>query len=160
MPVGRWSLWRHRSAASDCRAEAKLERRARQLLERYGVVFRDLLARETVMPPWRALLGIYRRLEARGEIRGGRFVEGFVGEQFALPRAVETLRAGKHGRQAEPVIVSAADPLNLVGIITPGARVSPYSNQAIAFQNGFAIEVGLLGELRTRLQHLLVPSSR
>ena len=158
MPVGRWSLWRQRTTGNESSAETRLERRARQLLERYGIVFRDLLGRETNLPPWRALLGIYRRLEARGEIRGGRFIDGFVGEQFALPQAVEGLRVGR-ARPADdvPVIVSAADPLNLVGIITPGGRLSPYSNQAIAFRNGVAVEVGLLGELITRLQHLRVP---
>jgi len=158
MPVGRWSLWRDRSPADHLSSEAVLERRARQLLERYGIVFRDLLAREMNMPPWRSLLGVYRRLEARGEIRGGRFVNGFVGEQFALANAVEAVREMRRSAstQDSPVIVSAADPLNLVGIITPGARVSPYSNQAIAYQNGVAIDVGSLGELLSRLQHLSV----
>jgi ATP-dependent helicase Lhr and Lhr-like helicase len=158
MPVGRWSLWGHSSSADRPNNEALLERRARQLLERYGIVFRDLLAREMSMPPWRSLLGVYRRLEARGEVRGGRFVNGFVGEQFALPEAVDALRATRR-RETEhsPVIVSAADPLNLVGIITPGARVSPYSNQAIAYRNGVVIDVGLLGELLSRLQHLPEP---
>jgi ATP-dependent helicase Lhr and Lhr-like helicase len=155
MPVGRWSLWRDASSDDRLSSEAVSERRARQLLERYGIVFRDLLAREMNMPPWRTLLGIYRRLEARGEIRGGRFVNGFVGEQFALPRAVEALRVMRRSEtQPGVIIVSAADPLNLVGIITPGARVSPYSNQAIAYQNGVVIDVGLLGELLSRLQHL------
>jgi ATP-dependent Lhr-like helicase len=159
MPVGRWSLWRDASPDDRLSSEAVSERRARQLLERYGIVFRDLLAREMNIPPWRTLLGIYRRLEARGEIRGGRFVNGFVGEQFALPRAVEGLRVTRRSETgARLVIVSAADPLNLVGIITPGARVSSYSNQAIAYQNGVAIEVGLLGELLSRLQHLPMPS--
>jgi len=158
MPVGRWSLWRASASGAEISGEAKLERRARQLLARYGIVFRELLARESAMPPWRALLGIYRRLEARGEIRGGRFVGGFVGEQFALPKAVEMLRAGrKQTARSEPVIVSAADPLNLVGIITAGTRVSPYSNQAIAYREGVAVDVGSLGELITRLQHLRVP---
>jgi ATP-dependent Lhr-like helicase len=158
MPVGRWSLWRDPSPDDRLSSEAVLERRARQLLERYGIVFRDLLAREMNMPPWRSLLGVYRRLEARGEIRGGRFVNGFVGEQFALPNAVEAVRETRRNAamQDSPVIVSAADPLNLVGIITPGARVSPYSNQAIAYQNGLAIDVGSLGELLSRLQHLSV----
>jgi ATP-dependent Lhr-like helicase len=155
MPVGRWSLWRDACPDDRLSSEAVSERRARQLLERYGIVFRDLLAREMNMPPWRTLLGIYRRLEARGEIRGGRFVNGFVGEQFALPRAVEALRVMRRSEtQPGLIIVSAADPLNLVGIITPGARVSPYSNQAIAYQNGVVIDVGLLGELLSRLQHL------
>jgi len=158
MPVGRWSLWRDSSSDDRLSSEAVSERRARQLLERYGIVFRDLLAREMNIPPWRTLLGIYRRLEARGEIRGGRFVNGFVGEQFALSGAVEALRATRRNEtQHDPVIVSAADPLNLVGIITAGARISPYSNQAIAYQNGVAIDVGSLGELLSRLQHLAVP---
>jgi ATP-dependent Lhr-like helicase len=105
------------------------------------------------MPPWRALLSIYRRLEARGEIRGGRFVEGFVGEQFALPDAVEALRRiRRETAGSETVIISAADPLNLVGITMPGARVSPYSNQAIAYCDGIVAGVGLLGELFSRLQ--------
>ena len=93
MPIGRWSLWRQQKVAEEISAEAIVERRGRQLLDRYGIVFRELLARESNMPTWRSLLAVYRRLEARGEIRGGRFVNGFVGEQFALPTAVETLRA-------------------------------------------------------------------
>ncbi len=105
-------------------------------------------------PSWRSLLGVYRRLEARGEIRGGRFIDGFVGEQFALPQAVDTLRAARRKETGQgPVIVSAADPLNLIGILSPGARLSPYSNQAIAYENGIAIGSGLLGELRSQLQH-------
>lgn len=155
MPVGRWSLWGDSSSDHRLQGEAVLERRARQLLERYGIVFRELLAREMSMPPWRSLLAVYRRLEARGEIRGGRFVNGFVGEQFALPKAVEALRAMRRSHTPHAaVIVSAADPLNFVGILTPGSRVSPYSNQAIAYQNGVPIDVGLLGELMSRLQHL------
>ena len=100
---------------------------------RWGVVFRDLLARETLAPPWRELLGALRRLEARGEIRGGRFVEGFVGEQFARPEAIELLRLVR--RQQTPgdgIEVSAADPLNLAGIITPGPRVSALSGDRVA----------------------------
>ena len=95
---------------------------ARQLLRRYGVVFRELLARENHMPSWRTLLPIYRRLEARGEIRGGRFVGGFIGEQFALPEAVDGLRAvRRQPKESETIIIAAADPLNLVGILTPGS---------------------------------------
>ncbi|MGH7797107.1 MAG: DEAD/DEAH box helicase [Candidatus Binatia bacterium] len=158
MPVGRWSLWRNRDADESMSSDAVAERRARQLLRRYGIVFRELLARETIMPPWRTLLSIYRRLEARGEIRGGRFVDGFVGEQFALPEAVDALRRTRRDSADEQtVIVSAADPLNLIGITTPGARVSPYSNQAIAYRDGLAAGVGLLGELLSRLQHLSLP---
>src|SRR5258705_1184136 len=120
MPVGRWSLWHNRRADDRSNDEARSERRARQLLQRYGVVFRDLLGREQMSPSWRSLLGVYRRLEARGEIRGGRFIDGFVGEQFALPQAVDTLRAGRRNQtRQEPVIVSAADPPNFIGILRP-----------------------------------------
>jgi ATP-dependent Lhr-like helicase len=126
---------------------------ARQLLKRYGVVLRELLARETQMSSWRSLLEIYRRLEARGEIRGGRFVNGFVGEQFALPEAVDRLRAVRRAHsEAETVVISSADPLNLVGILTPGPRVSPYSNQAIAYRDGVPVEIGPLGSVLSRLQ--------
>ncbi len=153
MPVGRWSLWHNRPAQEALTGEAVGEKRARQLLLRYGVVFRDLLARETNLASWRVLLGIYRRLEARGEIRGGRFVEGFVGEQFALPQALDALRAMRRNpARQQAVMISAADPLNLVGILTPGPRLSPYSNQFIAYENGIPVGVGLLGELMSRLQ--------
>ena len=103
-----------------------LEAVARQLLLRWGVVFRDLLARETITPPWRDLLITFRRMEAQGEIRGGRFVSGFVGEQFARPEAVELLREIRRDQNvgAAPH-VSAADPLNLAGIITPGSAHQP-----------------------------------
>ena len=158
MPVGRWSLWRKGSAEGSVSHDAAAERRARQLLERYGIVFRELLARETIMPPWRSLLSIYRRLEARGEIRGGRFVDGFVGEQFALPEAVDALRRMRREHAPEEtVILSAADPLNLLGIVTAGGRVSPYANAAIAYRNGLPAGAGALGELISRLQHLTVP---
>ena len=158
MPVGRWSLWRQQSGGEEIKNDEIVERRGRQLLDRYGVVFRELLVRESNMPPWRSLLALYRRLEARGEIRGGRFISGFVGEQFALPAALEALRSRRNTPIARaelaPTIVAAADPLNLVGIVAPGARLSPYSNQAIAYQNGLALEVGLVGELISRLQQV------
>jgi ATP-dependent Lhr-like helicase len=109
-------------------SDATLQAIARQLLLRWGVVFRDLLARETITPSWRDLLITYRRMEAQGEIRGGRFVSGFVGEQFARPEAVELLREIRRDQNVgEAPNVSAADPLNLAGIITPGPRVSPLS---------------------------------
>jgi ATP-dependent Lhr-like helicase len=154
MPVGRWSLWR-RTSHGEFNKGAAEERKARQLLQRYGVVFRDLLAREGFVPPWRSLLNLYRRSEARGEIRGGRFVEGFVGEQFALPEALEMLRAWRRSpKLAYPVIVAAADPLNLAGILSPGPRVSPYSNQVVAYHKGLPIEIGPLGAVLSRIQHL------
>jgi ATP-dependent Lhr-like helicase len=109
-----------------------LEAIARQLLLRWGVVFRDLVARETITPAWRDLLITFRRMEAQGEIRGGRFVSGFVGEQFARPEAVELLREIRRDQNIGPAPhVSAADPLNLAGIITPGARISPLSGLVV-----------------------------
>ena len=127
---GRWALLRSGApeTAVDGLTTETLEAIARQLLLRWGVVFRDLLARETIAPPWRDLLVTFRRMEAQGEIRGGRFVSGFVGEQFARPEAVELLREIRRDRTAgDAPGISAADPLNLAGIITPGPRVSPLS---------------------------------
>jgi len=155
MPVGRWSLWRPGFSDAPVSSEAKIEAHARQLLQRYGIIFRDLLVRETTAPSWRTLLGAYRRLEARGEIRGGRFVNGFIGEQFALPQAVEALRALRRDPTGEEIVlISAADPLNLMGIINPGARLSPYSNQLIAYRDGVVVGIGLLGEVLSGLQQL------
>lgn len=155
VPVGRWSLLRSPGDPSQSRGEdpGTNEAFARQLLRRYGVMFRDLLARETRAPSWRTLLGIYWRLEARGEIRGGRFVQGFTGEQFALPEAVESLRAIRNKRDGQEVIlIAAADPLNLVGILTPGSRVSSLSSQAILYVDGVPVETGEAHALRTKLR--------
>jgi ATP-dependent Lhr-like helicase len=126
------------------RRDAALDAHARILLVRYGVLFRDLLVRESNAPKWRDLLPILRRLEARGEIRGGRFVSGAFGEQFALPEAVDSLRIAR--RQAEsrageaPIAVAAADPLNLVGILVPGERVAAVPGREVQFQNGAVVE--------------------
>jgi ATP-dependent Lhr-like helicase len=106
------------------------------LLTRYGVLFRDLLARESNAPRWRDLLGILRRLEARGVVRGGRFVSGFSGEQFAFPEAVESLRASRTRECPDPIAVSAADPLNLAGILTAGERVPAIPGREIRYVNG------------------------
>ncbi|MGE5303153.1 MAG: DEAD/DEAH box helicase [Alphaproteobacteria bacterium] len=155
MPVGRWSLWQTEQPANAIDQEQIIEHRARQLLRRYGVVFRELLGRENCVPSWRALQQIYRRLEARGEIRGGRFVTGFVGEQFALPEAVDRLRAERRLQAAQgPIVVAAADPLNLIGMLSPGGRLSAYSHQAIAYDNGLVVEVDSLGSLRSKLQRV------
>jgi len=147
---------------------------ARILLKRYGVVFKRLLEREGIVLPWRVLLRIYHRLEARGEIRGGRFVAGISGEQFALPEAVGMLRAIRRTRTGamdfglrsparEPleqvsdltateteslISVSAADPLNLVGIITPGGRVTAHTANRILYRNGEPVTVLESGETR------------
>ncbi|HET9595935.1 MAG TPA: hypothetical protein VFP65_10160, partial [Anaeromyxobacteraceae bacterium] len=136
---GRWSLL---PRAPDAREV--IERLARQLLARWGVVFRDLLAREASAPPWRELAPVYRRLEARGEIRGGRFAAAFSGEQFALPDAVDALRATRRAPRAgeERVELSAADPLNLVGILTPGARVPATMGNRVAWVDGVQAEAG------------------
>ena len=125
------------------------------MLGRYGVVFRELTARERKRLPWRVILHELRRREARGEVRGGRFVDGIIGEQFALPAAVDALRAirRKRGRD-ETVLVAAADPLNLVGIVTPGERISPFTRDVIAYRNGVPVEIGELGRVRSRLRAL------
>jgi len=120
--AGRWALVRHSTPA--VAPEQRIDRFARQLLVRWGVVLRDLLVRETLAPPWRDLLPVLRRMEAKGEIRGGRFVSGFTGEQFARPEALDLLRAIRKGEREISIIVSNADPLNLSGIILPGPRVS------------------------------------
>ena len=123
------------------RAQAT-ERIARQLLQRYGVVFRDLLARESIVSSWRDLLVCYRRLESTGELRGGRFVSGFTGEQFALPEALEALRALKKrpGTATQQEIkISAADPLNLAGIILPGPRIAAVPSNFVVFREGVVI---------------------
>jgi ATP-dependent Lhr-like helicase len=155
MPVGRWSLLRAEQEPDRDAPAAAADGTARQLLRRYGVVFREICARERRLPAWRFLLGALRRMEARGEIRGGRFVAGMVGEQFALPEAVETLRSVRRRRdEEETVIVAAADPLNLVGILTPGPRVSPFSGKVIAYRDGVPAEVGELGAVRSKLRRV------
>jgi ATP-dependent Lhr-like helicase len=111
------------------------------LLRRYGIVFRELLTRESILPKWRELLITLRRLEDRGEVRGGRFVSGFLGEQFALPLAVESLRAARHQQPSgQTITVSASDPLNLVGIVVPGERVPANSGKVVAFRDGVAVQ--------------------
>jgi ATP-dependent Lhr-like helicase len=116
--------------------DAALESFARMLLARYGVLFRDQLTRESNAPKWRDLLNILRRLEARGEVRGGRFVTGFGGEQFALSEAVESLRAARKQDSPHEVAVSAADPLNLAGIVVPGERVPAVPGREVRYRNG------------------------
>jgi ATP-dependent Lhr-like helicase len=149
VPAGRWALLRD---GTETPAPAGAEDCARLWLRRWGVGVRELLARESCMPPWRELLPALRRLEARGEVRGGRFVAGLVGEQFALPEAVEGLRATRRRpARVETVVVSAADPLNLVGVVVPGARVPPANHEVIAYRDGAAVEVGEDEAVRERL---------
>ena len=132
--TGRWALLYAEQAADRNRA---VEATCWMLLKRYGIIFRDLLSRETNLPRWRELQMGFRRLEDRGEIRGGRFVDGFLGEQFALPVAVESLRATrKMPLTGETIVLSAADPLNLVGILLPGERVPAISGKSVSFRDG------------------------
>ena len=137
---GRWALLRAMPRVGDVEepnAGDPVERFARQLLKRWGVVFRDLLARESLAPAWRSLLVVLRRLEARGEIRGGRFVGGFLGEQYALPEAVELLRSVRRAdKDGEEVRLAAADPLNLLGIALPGPRLSALSGENLVLRDG------------------------
>ena len=136
--AGRWSLLYSGENPDHGKA---LEATCRMLLCRYGIVFREILSRETILPKWRELLITLRRLEDRGEIRGGRFVSGFLGEQFALPLAVESLRAKrKQPFSGQIAMIAAADPLNLVGIIVPGERVPANSGRVVAFRDGVAVE--------------------
>ena len=136
--AGRWSLLSPLQGEDPQRA---IESVCRMLLERYGVVFRELLARESILPRWRDLLIAFRRFEDRGEIRGGRFISGFIGEQFALPIAVESLRAMKGVQlSGEVITISAADPLNLAGIVVPGERVPAISGKHVSFKDGILVE--------------------
>jgi ATP-dependent Lhr-like helicase len=119
------------------------------LLRRYGVVFREVLARESNLPKWRELLIGFRRLEDRGEVRGGRFVNGFLGEQFALTEAVDSLRAMRNRPvSGETTMISAADPLNLVGIIVPGERVPAISGRFVTFCDGVPVDAAASTMLR------------
>ena len=140
--AGRWSLFSADIPApadgleKARHADAAIESAARMLLARYGVVFRDLVVRESNIPKWGALLRMLRRLEDRGEVRGGRFVTGFGGEQFALPEAAESLRNSRHPDSQEIITVAGADPMNLAGILVPGERVAAIPGRSVAFCNG------------------------
>jgi ATP-dependent Lhr-like helicase len=136
--AGRWALLYTDQNVERARA---VEATCWMLLRRYGIVFRDVLARETNLPTWRELLMAYRRLEDRGEIRGGRFVDGFLGEQFALPIAVESVRAMRQlAPSGETITLAAADPLNLVGILVPGERIPAISGRSVTFRDGVPVQ--------------------
>jgi ATP-dependent Lhr-like helicase len=152
--AGRWALVR-RPAKSGARAEAGIEQQAvehvaRTLLLRYGVVFWRLIEREAAwLPPWRDLLRVYRRLESRGDIRGGRFVAGFSGEQFALPDAVATLREVRRQPASGALVsLSGADPLNLAGILTPGPRLAALTGNRLLYRDGVPIALLAAGEVQ------------
>jgi len=135
---------------------------AEQLLARWGVVFRDLMARENLVVPWRDIVWALRRLEARGVIRGGRFVTGVTGEQYALPEAVDQLRRiRKVERRGEIVRVSGADPLNLVGILTPGRRVPALRTNDVVYRDGLPIgaeEIAASASAAAPAQVVMAPS--
>jgi len=137
---GRWSLVPPRSVTEE--TDALAEAIAEQLLIRWGVVFRDVVTREHLAVPWREIVWALRRLEARGAIRGGRFVSGFTGEQFALPEALDALnRVKRKPREGERVRVCGSDPLNLVGILTPGARVPAVRTREIVYLDGLPLDL-------------------
>ncbi len=145
--AGRWALLHADEAVERPRA---VEAACWMLLRRYGIVVRDVLAREANLPPWRELLMAFRRLEDRGEIRGGRFVDGFLGEQFALPVAVESVRAMRKLDSTQATItLSAADPLNLVGILVPGERVPAISGNSVTYRDGVSSPLAEVAALTT-----------
>ena len=165
--AGRWALIRRQRldgqlASADAAAAAAsrlntriqddetIEHVARTLLRRWGVVFWRLLAREADwLPPWRELLMCFRRLEARGEIRGGRFVAGFTGEQYAAPEAIGLLRDMRRKPYSQSYVsLSGADPLNLVGIVTPGTRLPALSSNRLLYRDGVPIALLAGGEVR------------
>ncbi|SEM58331.1 ATP dependent helicase, Lhr family [Stigmatella aurantiaca] len=141
---GRWSLL---VPSEPKPAEEVTDALARLFLQRYGIVWRDLVIREALAPSWRELLFVYRRMEARGEVRGGRFVSGFVGEQFALPEAVDVARAvRRHAPSGVRVQLSAVDPLNLTGVVTPGPRVPATVGNVVTWVDGIPQGVDALAE--------------
>jgi len=135
---GRWALVPVPVEVED--ADELAEAVAEQLLARWGVVFRDLFLQESIALPWRDIVWALRRLEARGLVRGGRFVGGFVGEQYALPEAVEQLRTvRKSERNGELVRLSACDPLNLIGTIVPGPRIAAVRTNYVVYRDGLPV---------------------
>jgi ATP-dependent Lhr-like helicase len=145
--AGRWSLLTHHDTEEPDSSDFEFV--ARVLLRRYGVVFRRLLERESVPIPWRDLLRVYWRMEARGEIRGGRFVDAVAGEQFALPEAVGALRKLRHGADSDELIpVSAVDPVNLASLLLAGERITATLSNRIIFNNGLPVAVQSGDELQ------------
>src|SRR5258708_25803858 len=139
--AGRWALVRRPVGPRGERRDGAVDQIVRSLLRRWGVIFWKLLTREAAwLPPWREILSCCRRLEARGEIRGGRFVAGFSGEQFATPEAIGLLRDVRRKPLADAYVsVSAADPLNLVGILTPGPRLSSLAGNRLLYRDGLPV---------------------
>ncbi len=146
--AGRWSLFP--GPLANVTHDDHLVGWCQLLLNRYGVLFRELLTRESAAPPWHELVPVLRRLEWRGELRGGRFVAGVAGEQFASEPTIQILRAVREEPPHDPrrqrwVAISAADPLNLVGIVTPGQRIPARHQGALILQNGRCVGVKQAG---------------
>lgn len=141
--AGRWWKLRGKAHQNNSKEQEKnIEKLAHILLKRYGVIFRKLVEKEKLLPVWRLLLKTLRKMEARGEVRGGRFIQGFWGEQFALPDAVTSLRAVHKGKTDDQFIaISASDPLNLTGVITPGKRIPAVYSNRILYKNGIPVVV-------------------
>jgi len=162
--AGRWSLFSADiPVPTDALEKARhtdsgVESAARMLLARYGVVFRDVVARESNIPRWGALLRMLRRLEDRGEVRGGRFVTGFGGEQFALPEAVESLRASRHRASQDSVTVAGADPMNLAGILLPGERVPAVLGRSVTYCDGLVLGNETASTLHNQRSHRRRPA--
>ncbi len=148
--AGRWNLPRRVRASENTKAlgNPAVDHIARVLLRRYGVVFRKLLERESGLPPWRELFYVYRRMEARGEIRGGRFVSGFAGEQFALPEAADLLRSVSRDATTDRAAISATDPLNLSGIVSGDERLAALAGNRVLFEQGIAVALQSAGTVR------------
>ena len=148
--AGRWALVRRSSTTATERRDEAVEQIVRTLLRRWGVIFWKLLTREADwLPPWREILSCCRRLEARGEIRGGRFVAGFSGEQFATPEAIGLLRDMRRKPAIEQYVsLSAADPLNLIGILTPGSRLPSLAGNRLLYRDGLPIATLIAGEVQ------------
>lgn len=151
--AGRWSLWRDASTSNSQPAALSrgeiVEQWAWQLLRRWGVVFKDLLIRESGAPSWWELLQVYRRLEARGEIRGGRFISGVAGEQFSMSESIRQLRLLRdNGQQQEFVLISAADPLNLIGILDDQPRVPSVASHRLVYLDGRCVGAMVAEEKR------------
>ena len=146
LDAGRWSLVRRTAAQAD---DGVIEHVARTLLRRSGVVFWRLIEREAAwLPPWRELLRVYRRLESRGEIRGGRFVAGFSGEQFALPDAIGKLRETRRQPNDDTwAAVSGSDPLNLAGILTAGPKIASLAGNRVLYRDGIPVAALAAGEV-------------
>ncbi|MBX9850484.1 MAG: DEAD/DEAH box helicase [Cytophagaceae bacterium] len=147
--AGRWSLLNPNHAAENGDSNVLIETIAKLLLNRYGVVFRKLADTETISPPWRDIVKVYRKMEARGEIRGGRFVDGVWGEQFALPDAVASLRQiRKEAKTGNLISISASDPLNLHGVLGPGKKISSFPGNRVLYRDGVVVAVQEGGEVK------------